>query len=311
LRYSPTTDFRVTLPDDQVRWLRVRARSNPDDRTPPNQLSGIFIDVTDQKTAEAEAAQQRQELAHLMRVSVLGELSGALAHELNQPLTAILSNAQAALNLLAEKSPDLVEVREAIHDIVAEDSRAGDIIERLRNLLRKGERKTELVDINELVQSTVALLKSELIGRHIEVETVFASGLPEILGDPVQLQQVLLNLFMNAMDAMASTPNALRRITASTQAGQAEGVEVLIRDRGSGIKPEVGDQLFNPFYTSKPHGLGLGLAFTGRLKRPKHEDFRTVKRADPKPEIQPAQPCEPDPQWIGLPSWPSSVRGAP
>jgi C4-dicarboxylate-specific signal transduction histidine kinase len=116
-----------------------------------------------------------------------------------------------------------------------------------------------------LVKSTVALLRSELIGRHIEVETRFATGLPPISGDPVQLQQVLLNLVMNAMDAMASTANGLRRITASTQAGQAGDVEVLIRDCGAGINPEAEDQLFSPFYTSKPHGLGLGLTICSTI----------------------------------------------
>ena len=118
-----------------------------------------------QKAAEAEAAEQRQEVTHLMRVSVLGELSGAIAHEINQPLTAILSNAQAALHLLAQKSPDLAEVRDAIRDIVHEDDRASEVIQRLRKLLRKGERKSEQVNLNDLINSTIGLLHSELIGR--------------------------------------------------------------------------------------------------------------------------------------------------
>ena len=158
----------------------------------------VLIQNRRRRVAEAETAEQRLEVAHLMRVSVLGELSGAIAHEINQPLTAILSNAQAALHLLARQSPDLEEVRDALNDIVHEDNRAGDVIARLRNLLEKGERKTEPVDLNELVTSTIALLNSELIGRRIEVETDLASRLPATFGDPVQLQQELLNLFMNA-----------------------------------------------------------------------------------------------------------------
>jgi signal transduction histidine kinase len=153
------------------------------------------------RAAEADAAEQRQETTHLMRVSVMGELSGAIAHEINQPLTAILSNAQAALHLLAEKSPNLVDVRDAISDIIHENNRAGDVIVRLRNLLKKGEHKPEPIDLNQLIQSTVALLHSELIARRTEVQTDLASGLPPAWGDPVQLQQVLLNLLMNAMDA--------------------------------------------------------------------------------------------------------------
>ena len=158
-------DVRVVLPDDQVRWVRIRARPHPDDRGAPNQLSGIFVDITEQKAAETEAALQRQEVAHLMRVSVLGELSGAIAHEINQPLTAIQSNAETGLDLLAEKSPDLAEIRDALQDIVHDNNRAGEVIHRLRNLLKKGERKSEPVDVNDLVNSTLALLNSELIGR--------------------------------------------------------------------------------------------------------------------------------------------------
>jgi signal transduction histidine kinase len=225
----------------------------------------VLIQNRRRRVAEAEAAEQRHEVAHLMRVSVIGELSGAIAHEINQPLTAILSNAQAALHLLARKSPDLEEVRDAISDIVHEDDRARDVIARLRNLLRKGERKTESVDLNDLVISTIALLNSELIGRRIEVETDLTGRLPATFGDPVQLQQVLLNLFMNARDAMASTTQPQRRIKVSTRALETDAVEVRIRDRGPGIEPQSQAQLFKPFYTSKTHGLGLGLTICSTI----------------------------------------------
>ena len=209
--------------------------------------------------AEAETAEQRREVAHLMRVSVLGELSGAIAHEITQPLTAILSNAQAALHLLEQKSLNLAEVRDAINDIVQEDNRAGEVIERLRSLLKKGERKTEQVGVNELVRSTIALLHSELIGRRIQVKMDLASDLPATAGDPVQLQEVLLNVLMNAMDAMESTQDAQRLITIRTRASQPGTIEIRIRDRGLGIGQMTQAQLFKPFYTSKGHGLGLGL----------------------------------------------------
>jgi signal transduction histidine kinase len=225
----------------------------------------VLIQNHRRRVAEAEAAEQRHEVAHLMRVSVLGELSGAIAHEIKQPLTAILSNAQAALHLLALKAPDLEEVRDAITDIVHEDNRAGDVIARLRTLLKKGESKSEPVDLNDLLTSTIALLNSELIGRRIEVETHLAGNLPATFGDPVQLQQVLLNLFMNAMDAMASTAQPQRRIKVSTRAVEADAVEVRIRDRGPGFAPQSQAQLFKPFYTSKPHGLGLGLTICSTI----------------------------------------------
>jgi C4-dicarboxylate-specific signal transduction histidine kinase len=201
-------------------------------------------------------------LERLMRVSVLGELSGSIAHEVNQPLTAILSNAQAALHLLAQKSPDLVEVRDALEEIVNEDNRAGEIIHRLRDLLKKGERKVENVNINDLVRSTISLLNSELVGRDINVRLDLGNSAFLVRGDPVQLQQVLLNLVMNAMDAMASTPMAWRLILISTRWAHNGMVDILVQDSGHGIRPKENGHLFEPFYTTKDHGLGLAICST-------------------------------------------------
>ena len=175
-------EYRLRRHNGEYRWVL-------DTGIPRRAGDGTFLgyigcadDISDRRLAEEEAALQRQEVAHLMRVSVLGELSGSIAHEINQPLTAILSNAQAALYLLAQKSPDLAEVRDALQDIVQEDNRAGEVILRLRNLMKKGERKSEAVDVNELVNSTVALLNSEFIGRRIDVKADLASELPATSG---------------------------------------------------------------------------------------------------------------------------------
>jgi PAS domain S-box-containing protein len=262
---SATTNVRIVHPGGREHWISVRARSHLDDRGTTDQLSGIFVDITDQKFAESEAELQRQEVTHLMRVSVLGELSGAIAHEVNQPLTAILSNAQAAIYLLAQESPNLLEVRDALQDIVQEDSRASEVVRRLRGLLKKDVPKSEPVDVNELVNLTIALLNSESIGRRVLIETDLANQLPSMSGDPIQLQQVLLNLMMNAMDAMASMPVAARRMNISTRINKAGGIEVRVKDRGPGFKPIKDNKLFEPFYTTKDHGLGLGLTICSTI----------------------------------------------
>jgi C4-dicarboxylate-specific signal transduction histidine kinase len=210
---------------------------------------------------------------------VLGELSGAIAHEVNQPLTAILSNAQAALYLLDRDSPNLAEIRDALQDIVQEDNRAGEVVQRLRGLLKKGESHSEPVDLNQLVDSTTTLLRSELIDRQITVKTALTAGLPTVFGDPVQLQQVLLNLIINAMDAMASTPVEQRRVTICTCETPAGAIELLVRDVGPGIKPAHGKQAFVPFYTTKDHGLGLGLTICSTIIR-KHGGTINLRNDD-------------------------------
>jgi PAS domain S-box-containing protein len=258
-------EFRVVLPDGGLRWLRARARADHDERGEPVRVSGVFVDITKAKQAEHDADLQRRELAHLMRVAVMGELSGTIAHELNQPLTAILSNAEAARLLLAKPSPDLTEVGGALTDIVHESKRAGAVIDRMRGLLKKDQRPPEAIDLNALIRSTVDLLHSELIARRFTVALQLAPDLPQILGDGVQLQQVLLNLVMNAMDAMAATPLPRQPIVVATRLNEAGAIETTVTDRGSGIPPAAAGRAFEPFFTTKPHGLGLGLAISSTI----------------------------------------------
>ena len=222
-------------------------------------MLGAAIDVTERKQAELESQRDRVEIAHLSRVAMLGELSGSLAHELNQPLTAILSNAQAAQRFLADESPDLNEVRDILKDIVRDDQRAGEVIRRLRLLLKKGEMIHVPLDLNEVVQDVLRMIQNDLLTHSIEVRTVFALDLSTVKGDRVQLQQVLLNLMMNAIDAMATCPSAGRQLMVCTETMGQAGARVSVTDSGMGIPPDIVSRLFNPFTTTKPLGLGLGL----------------------------------------------------
>ena len=210
------------------------------------------------RRAEKESREQRQELTHLMRVSTLGELSGALAHELNQPLTAILSNAQAAQRLLDRDPLNLPEVRDALQEIADQDIRAGAVIQRLRAMLRKDTKELEPLDLSAVARDVLVLAHSDLITRNVPVSALLAPNLPAVLGDRVQLQQVVLNLILNACEAMSCTAPRERRLTLITECGE-EGVHLSVGDSGTGISPEALDRVFEPFYTTKPQGLGLGL----------------------------------------------------
>jgi PAS domain S-box-containing protein len=217
-------------------------------------------DVTERRQAEAEAQKQRLQVAHLSRVAMLGELSGALSHELNQPLTAILANARAAQRLMAHERPDLAEVREILGEIADADRRAGEVITRLRAFLQNGEMQLSPVDLNEVACEVLTLVHGDLILRRVTVDTTGLSpDLPGVFGDRVQIQQVLLNLLLNACDAIA--PDGLdRQVTLSTAAGADGTVELSLADRGTGIPPEKIQHIFEPFFTTKPDGLGLGLS---------------------------------------------------
>jgi C4-dicarboxylate-specific signal transduction histidine kinase len=200
-------------------------------------------------------------MAHLSRVSTLGELSGSIAHELNLPLSAILCNAQAAQRMLANGQADLAEVREILDDIVTEDKRAGEVIHRLRQWLKKGEVQQHSVQINEVVEDVLKLIRSDLVNQKVTVNCELARHLPDVTGDPVQLQQVLLNLVVNACDAMVecSTPERRLLIRTRTENGSS-AVLVSVTDRGSSIPEEKMEQIFEPFFTTKAKGMGLGLS---------------------------------------------------
>jgi PAS domain S-box-containing protein len=221
---------------------------------------GADTDVTGRKQSEQEIEQQRNELAHLSRVNLLGELAGSLAHELNQPLTSILSNAQAGQRFLAHDPTNLKDIRDILADIVSEDKRAGEVIRRLRLLLKKGEVQRQPLQVNEVVQGILKLMRSDLVNHGVTAQSELAPDLPVVYGDSVQLQQVLLNLAMNACDALAGVARDQRRLIIRTGLAGNDSVRISVSDCGAGIAPEKLERVFDPFYTTKPHGMGLGLS---------------------------------------------------
>jgi signal transduction histidine kinase len=220
-----------------------------------------WTDITYRKQAEAKERAQQQQLVHLGRAAVLGELSGAFAHELTQPLTSILGNAEAALQLLTRPDADLREIRNMVRDIVADDVRAAEVIQRLRAMLQRGEISCEPVDLSNVIKDVLELARNDLLTRHVSVDVVFDPYLPLVLGDRIQLQQVVLNLVVNACEAMSSLDVHKRRITITARfEGSSCEVMCAIRDRGGGVAREDMDRIFQPFVTTKAQGLGMGLA---------------------------------------------------
>jgi PAS domain S-box-containing protein len=250
-------EYRLRHRDGRWIWLHDRAVSTYE-QDGAVYAAGVSADVTERKQAELEVQRQRQLLTHLTRVATLGELSGALAHELNQPLTSILSNAQAAQRLLAREPVDLAEVREIMQDIADADRRAGEVIRRLRALLRKGETPRQPLDVNDVTNDVLRLAHGELLAQGVNVTARLTPGLPAVRGDRVALQQVILNLIVNACDAMRLDEPARRQLNVVT-ASDHEGVRVAVADHGPGLPADDIERLFEPFFTTKEHGLGLGL----------------------------------------------------
>jgi signal transduction histidine kinase len=246
--------FAGRTPEDTAREMQLFLTA----ATVPMLL--LSVALAERSRVEREAREQRRQLTHLSRVAMLGELSGGIAHQLNQPLTAILSNAQAAQHYLANKNADPALLAEILADIVAADKRAGDVIEGLRALFKRGETHFETLDPNRLVREVLSLAQGDLATRGIEVSTRLQPNLPEVRADRVQLEQVLLNLVVNAAEAMRTCAPKDRLLIVQSMATAAR-IHVNVIDRGPGFKVPP-DQLFEAFYTTKPQGLGLGLSIS-------------------------------------------------
>ena len=255
------SDYRIVHPGGEIRDVHIVGHPVLSPSGDLVEFVGTVIDITERKLAEAERERLRQaqvELAHANRVTTIGELTASLAHEVNQPIAAAATDANTCLRWLRRDQPDLEEAREAASRMVKDATRAADIISRIRLLFEKVSPQRELVDVNEVIREMIVLLRSEATRHSISVQTELASDLPQVMGDRVQLQQVLMNLLLNGIDAMKDV-DTTRELIINSQPAKNEHVMVSISDTGVGLPAQQAEQIFDAFFTTKPHGTGMGL----------------------------------------------------
>jgi len=254
--------FRIRKRDGTICVIEHACQSVKDEKGNFLGIRASNRDITGRRKAQEETRQLRKEVAHMDRVTLMGELAASLAHEINQPLTAIMSNAQAAQRFLNREEPDFVEVKEILADIISDDKRAGDVIRRLRALFKKTEVDRISIDINRMLEDTLAIIKSEAIIRNVSIQMESDDTLPPVIGDSVQLQQVILNLIINASEAMSDLNVHSRKVVIAAEKADQKSVRVSVRDIGPGIDADRFDRAFEPFFTTKPEGIGMGLSIS-------------------------------------------------
>ena len=253
-------EARIRRFDGVYRWFQVRGLPLRDTRGQVVRWYALLSDIDDRKRAEAEVREAYTELVHVARVTTMGELTASIAHEVRQPIAAAVTSAQTALRWLQAQPPELGEVREALSRIVRAGKRAEDVIGRIRALVTKAPPRMDAVDINAAIREVVELTRGEAVKNGVSVRTDLAEGLPLIQGDRVQLQQVILNLIINGIEAMTGVGEASRELLISSRKDDAGGVLVGVADTGPGLAAGAPEQMFAAFYTTKPGGLGLGLS---------------------------------------------------
>jgi len=253
-------DHRIVLPDGSGRIVHEQAEVIRDETGQAIRMAGTVHDITERKKAEEDRRQLREELTHVSRITTIGTLAGALAHEINQPLTAIMSNAQTAKRYLDTEKPNLKELREILFDIVDDTSRSSDVVHQLRDFMKKGEIDAIPLSINDTIEEVVTLTHRDAENRNIDIKLDTRENLPEVMGEKVQLQQVILNLVINGFDAMMYQEAGSRELVIRTELDNNNHIHVSVRDTGIGIEEEKLEQIFEPFVSTKPEGMGLGLS---------------------------------------------------
>jgi len=248
--------FRIVHPGGEIREIHVIGHPVLGPLGDVVEYVGTVMDVTERRRAEEE----RQALAHANRITTMGQLTASIAHEVNQPIAAVVTNAQAALRWLNMQPPNAEEVRQALDRIVSNGRRAGGVIGRIRALVAKAPPLNERLDVNEVTREVIALTRSELRSSGTSLQTQLADRLPLVQGDRIQLQQVMLNLILNAVEAMSGSSETARDLLIRTEQDGSGGVLVAVEDSGPGLQPESLDRLFDAFYTTKPSGMGMGLS---------------------------------------------------
>ena len=253
------SEHRLLLPYGKVRWVIMRGHSVKDSEGKVIETIGVTVDVSSQKQADLQLQVQREEMAHRNRVSLMGEMTASFAHEINQPLTAIANNAAAARRFIERGNVDVNLLQELLQALIADSRRASEVIQGIRSLVRKDTSVHTLLDLNAIISDTVRLVSSDVLNRESVVTTELDPRLPQVQGTLVQVQQVLLNLIINALDAMEGLPPAQRRVIVSTRSDKGDVAEVSVRDFGIGLPKGHPDKVFDHFFSTKQKGMGMGL----------------------------------------------------
>jgi C4-dicarboxylate-specific signal transduction histidine kinase len=292
--------YRLLMPDHSIKYLHAVAHAIQDEDGQPEYIAAVQ-DVTVRRLSEEALDKARAQLTHVARVTSLGVLTASIAHEINQPLSGIITNANTCLRMLADDSPDVDGARETARRTIRDGNRASEVIARLRALFTNQEATTELVDLNAATREVIALSSRELQRNQVVIQSELADDLPIVTGDRIQLQQVIVNLLRNASDAMVGAHDRPRQLLIKTEREDGDRVRVMVRDTGVGLDRHSMDKLFDPFYTTKRDGMGIGLSVSRSIVEKHHGRFWAEPNDGPGATFCFSIPCGPDTHYGAAP----------